>query len=93
MIIEIKDFPKNVKRVILEFGENGESETIIESNSNNKLSKKTANKEHVNREFDKPLDLNFGTNTQVSQEIIKKPEIPDVKRDIKVSNSMQNLKI
>ena len=100
MVIEIKDFPNNVKRVILEFDDSeNEPKTILESNSNTtkqKSSKKTNQKETENDEIEnsKPLDLDFcSTPVQVSQEIVKKPEIKEVKRETKISNTMQNLKI
>lgn len=86
MIIEIKDIAINVKKITLEFDNNGETQTSVEVNESNNI-KFTENENYSS------LDLNFGNSQTVSQEIIEKPEIPDKKRDVKISETMQGLKI
>ncbi len=86
MIIEIKDIAINVKKITLEFDNNGEAQTSVEVNESNNI-KFTENETHNS------LDLNFGNSQTISQEIIEKPKIPDKKRDVKISETMQGLKI
>lgn len=106
MIIEIREIPVNVKRVILEFNDSNDVSTNIEtmnSDISQKSTKtintvKSANAEtSVNSETteatDKPIDLNFGNTTTQKQETIGQIKIPDKQRDPKVSSSLQNLKI
>lgn len=86
MIIEIRDIPENSKisKIVVDF-DNGTPKTTVLTNQTSKKSQK---------EPDGPaLDLDYLNAESVSQEIVKKPEIPDKKREIKVSSSMQNLKI
>ena len=81
MLIEIRDIPEGQKlsRITVDF-DNGLPKTSIqvtESESN-----------------DVPIDMNFANaKLSVSQEIVEKPVIKDKKREIKVANTMQNLKI
>lgn len=95
MIIEIKDFPLNVSKITLEFGDSGETrvETISNSDSSvSNLSTKSVSK--TDTEFDRPIDFSGLESNQVSQEVVEKPKIP--KRDskeIKVAQSMQNLEL
>ena len=82
---------------------------IINSNSNstNKTikpkSRKTTKQETETSESidntDVPIDFNnYLESTEISQslssqEIIQKPVIPDINRDVKIADNMQNLKI
>lgn len=82
---------------------------IINSNSNttNKTikpkSRKTTKQETETSESidntDVPIDFNnYLESTEISQslssqEIIQKPVIPDIDRDVKIADNMQNLKI
>lgn len=79
MIIEIKDFPKNVSKVVIEFG-NSEPQIKMES-----LPKES--------ESNIMLDLDSNNDMQVSKEIVELPKIPKKERASKVADSMQNLKI
>ena len=78
MIIEIKDFPKNVSKVVIEFGN---SEPQIKMESSNET------------ESNIMLDLDSNNDMQVSKEIVELPKIPKKERVSKVADSMQNLKI
>lgn len=44
-------------------------------------------------DFNNYLESTETSNIQSSQEIIQKPVIPDINRDIKIADNMQNLKI
>ena len=79
MIIEIKDFPKNVSKVVIEFG-----------NSNPIIKTEPLSKES---ESNIMLDLDSNNEMQVSKEIVELPKIPKKERVSKVADSMQNLKI
>ncbi len=88
---------------------NNEEINIINSNSNttNKTikpkSRKTTKQDNNDTETidntDVPIDFKDylesteTSNIQSSQEIIQKPVIPDINRDIKIADNMQNLKI
>ena len=80
MIIEIKDFPKNVSKVVIEFG-NSEPQIKMES------------KTESDSESNIMLDLDSNNDMQVSKEIVELPKIPKKERVSKVADSMQNLKI
>jgi hypothetical protein len=86
MIIEITDIPAGQKlsRITVDF-DNGNPSTSIQL-SNNKNSSYD----------DSPIEIDYGfadAKSQVSQDIVEKPVIPDKEREIKVSPSMQNLSI
>lgn len=81
---------------------------IINSNSNstNKTikpkSRKTTKQDNTTDTIDNtdvPIDFNNylesteTSNNLSSQEIIQKPVIPDINRDVKIADNMQNLKI
>lgn len=81
---------------------------IINSNSNstNKTikpkSRKTTKQDNTTDTIDNtdvPIDFKDylesteTSNIQSSQEIIQKPVIPDINRDVKIADNMQNLKI
>ena len=95
MIIEIKDFPLNVSKITLEFGDTGETRVETISNSGNSVSNLSTNSvSKTDTEFDRPIDFSGLENNTVSQEVVEKPKIP--KRDnkeIKVAQSMQNLEL
>lgn len=94
MIIEIKDIPVNVKRVILEFDDSNsvvskpsQISTRVETSETSKLSKIENTKEPA-------IDLDFGKSTpNIPKDEVQAIKIPDKKRDPKVASSMQNLKI
>lgn len=95
MIIEIKDIPVNVKRVILEFDDSGteikskpsQISTRVETSVNSKSSKAETTKEPA-------IDLDFGKSTpNIPKDEVQAIKVPDKKRDPKVASSMQNLKI
>lgn len=108
MIINIDD-TTNLKRIILEFDESSnnsdEEINIINSNSTtNKTikpkSRKTTKQDDTIDNTDVPIDFNnYLESTEISQsnsssqEIIQKPVIPDINRDVKIADNMQNLKI
>lgn len=94
MIIEIKDFPLNVKRVVLEFDDSGacvvEPETKIKNKPrNDKIVKEPE------RESEPALDINFGSKPvkAASIEPVDKVVIPDIEREANISSTMQNLKL
>lgn len=82
---------------------------IINSNSNTtnktikpksrKTTKQDDKSETLTDNTDVPIDFNNylesteTSNNLSSQEIIQKPVIPDINRDIKIADNMQNLKI
>ena len=82
---------------------------IINSNSNStnktikpksrKTTKQDDKSETLTDNTDVPIDFNnYLESTEISQslssqEIIQKPVIPDINRDVKIADNMQNLKI
>lgn len=88
---------------------NNEEINIINSNSNTtnktikpksrKTTKQDDNSNNTIDNTDVPIDFNNylesteTSNNLSSQEIIQKPVIPDINRDIKIADNMQNLKI
>lgn len=93
MIIEIKDIPVNVKRVILEFDDSeikskpSQISTRVETSENSKSSKTDSTREPA-------IDLDFGkTSPNIPKDEVQAIKVPDKKRDPKVASSMQNLKI
>lgn len=93
MIIEIKDIPLNVKRVILEFDDSenkskpSQISTRVETCETSKSSKIESTKEPA-------IDLDFGTSKpNIPKDEVQAIKVPDKKRDPKVASSMQNLKI
>lgn len=98
MIIEIKDFPDNVSKVVIEF-KNGEScDIITEKNAEQNIVKDNKNKSDSAKppkeQPKKLLDPNFLEKSDVSNDIVAKPTIPDPKdRNAKVSTDMNNLRI
>lgn len=82
---------------------------IINSNSNTtnktikpksrKTTKQDDKSETLTDNTDVPIDFNnYLESTEISQslssqEIIQKPVIPDINRDVKIADNMQNLKI
>lgn len=102
MIIEIKDFPLNVKRVVLEFDDSGacvvEPETKIKNKPRNdtKIDKIVKESEpEIQNESELVLDINFGSKPVKASSIepIDKVVIPDIEREANVSATMQNLKL
>lgn len=92
MIIEIKDFPLNVKRVVLEFDDSGAC--VVEPET--KVKNKHRNDKIVKEPGSEPaLDINFGSKLAktASIEPIDKVVIPDIEREANVSSTMQNLKL
>lgn len=98
MIIEIKDFPLNVKRVVLEFDDSGacvvEPETKVKNKPRNDKIVKEREPE-IQNESEPALDINFGSKPvkAASIEPIDKVVIPDIEREANVSSTMQNLKL
>ncbi|EAJ2917350.1 hypothetical protein DFW84_09435 [Campylobacter coli] len=98
MIIEIKDFPLNVKRVVLEFDDSGacvvEPETKVKNKPRNDKVIKEREPE-IQNESEPALDINFGSKPvkAASIEPIDKVVIPDIEREANVSATMQNLKL
>ena len=98
MIIEIKDFPLNVKRVVLEFDDSGacvvEPETKVKNKTKNDKIVKEREPE-IQNESEPALDINFGSKPAktASIEPIDKVVIPDIEREANVSSTMQNLKL
>ncbi|AEF56849.1 hypothetical protein [Campylobacter phage vB_CcoM-IBB_35] len=97
MIIEIKDFPLNVKRVVLEFDDSGAC--VVEPESKVKKSKVSKSVKEVeiqnDNETEPALDINFGSKPVKASSIepIDKVVIPDIEREANVSATMQNLKL
>ena len=80
MRIEITDLPPNQKlsRITVDF-DNGIPKTSIQT---------------TEVEDATPIDTSFANaKLSVSQEVVEKPVIKDKKREIKVAETMQNLKI
>ncbi|EAL2698573.1 hypothetical protein AZ702_08705 [Campylobacter coli] len=98
MIIEIKDFPLNVKRVVLEFDDSGACVVEPETKIKNKPRNDKVIKEHepeIQNEPEPALDINFGSKPVKASSIepIDKVVIPDIEREANVSATMQNLKL
>ncbi|EAL4082690.1 hypothetical protein DFW61_10105 [Campylobacter coli] len=106
MIIEIKDFPLNVKRVVLEFDDSGacvvEPETKVKNKPrNDKIVKErepeiqNESEPEIQNEAEPALDINFGSKPAKTSSIepIDKVVIPDIEREANVSATMQNLKL
>lgn len=80
MLIEIRDIPEGQKlsRITVDF-DNGTPKTSIQVTESNDST---------------PIDMSFANaKVSVPQDIVEKPVIKDKKRDIKVAETMQNLKI
>ncbi|ECC1278862.1 hypothetical protein HXS02_001692 [Campylobacter coli] len=98
MIIEIKDFPLNVKRVVLEFDDSVacvvEHETKVKNKPRNDKIVKELEPE-IQNESEPALDINFGSKPAktASIEPMDKVVIPDIEREANVSATMQNLKL
>lgn len=85
----IDDLPQGQKlsRITVDF-DNGVPKTSIHSTSGGKVAKSTKQEDSTAIDFSTLGDI------KVSQEIVEKPEVPDVKdRKISISQNMQNLKI
>lgn len=96
MIIEIKDFPLNVKRVVLEFDDSGACTAEPETKVKNKSRNDTKIDKVVREPESEPaLDINFGSKPVKTASIdsIDKVVIPDIEREANVSSTMQNLKL
>ena len=103
MIINIDSIEK-IRKIVIEFDSN-DQEADSQNNQNTKgIKTKTfgsaeSNKVHLKQEHQAQdnveyIDLSESKEqTQVSQEIVEKPVIPDRKRETKVSSTMQNLSI
>ena len=104
MIINIDSIEK-IRKIVIEFDSN-DQEADSQTNQNTKgIKTKTfgsteSNKVHLKQEKQEHqdnveyIDLSESKEqTQVSQEIVEKPVIPDRKRETKVSSTMQNLSI
>ena len=104
MIINIDSIEK-IKKIVIEFDSN-DQETDFQNNQNTKDIKTKSfgstgsNKVHLKQEYNEHnddkveyIDLSENKTSQVSQEIVEKPVIPDRKRETKVSSTMQNLSI
>jgi len=94
VIIKIEDAPhiKHIK-IDINFDEDDTPSIKIDnsstSNTSNTLSTQDVSKSKSSLIDDIPLNTDEDFNVQ--QEIVEKPEIPDVERDVKVSNDMENL--
>ena len=104
MIINIDSIEK-IRKIVIEFDSN-DQETDFQNNQNTKDIKTKSfgstgsNKVHLKQEYNEHnddkveyIDLSENKTSQVSQEIVEKPVIPDRKRETKVSSTMQNLSI
>ena len=101
MIINIDSIEK-IRKIVIEFDSNDQ-----EPDSQNTKDIKTksfgstgSNRVHLKQEYNEHnddkveyIDLSENKTSQVSQEIVEKPVIPDRKRETKVSSTMQNLSI
>ncbi|MGI7118716.1 hypothetical protein ACNGEM_09005 [Campylobacter coli] len=95
MIIEIKDFPLNVKRVVLEFDDSGACTIEPETKVKKSKGSKSVEEVEIQNESEPALDINFGSKPAktASIESIDKVVIPDIEREANVSATMQNLKL
>lgn len=97
MIIEIKDFPLNVKRVVLEFDDSGACvvEPKVKKSKVSKSVKEVESDSVDITEAEPVLDINFGSKPVKASSIepIDKVVIPDIEREANVSATMQNLKL
>lgn len=103
MIINIDSIEK-IRKIVIEFDSN-DQETDFQNNQNTKDIKTKSfgstgsNRVHLKQEYQTQdnveyIDLSESKEqSQVSQEIVEKPVIPDRKRETKVSSTMQNLSI
>lgn len=104
MIINIDSIEK-IRKIVIEFDSN-DQETDFQNNQNTKdiktksfgstgLNRVRLKQEYNEHNDDKVeyIDLSENKTSQVSQEIVEKPVIPDRKRETKVSSTMQNLSI
>ena len=87
MIIKIEDAPniKNVK-IDIQFDEEGNISQTIESNRTTEPLPQAVNKTTEISDIKLDLEEDFDINTDV----IEKPVIPDVKKEVKVSDEMTN---
>ena len=103
MIINIDSIEK-IRKIVIEFDSNDQEADSQNSQNPKGIKTKTfgsaeSNKVHLKQEYQTQdnveyIDLSESKEqTQVSQEIVEKPVIPDRKRETKVSSTMQNLSI
>lgn len=104
MIINIDSIEK-IRKIVIEFDSNDQEPETQIINNVNKVKNKSfgsaeSNKVHLKQEYNEHnddkveyIDLSENKTSQVSQEIVEKPVIPDRKRETKVSSTMQNLSI
>jgi hypothetical protein len=90
MIIRIEDAP-GIKHISIDINFEGDDEpVIVQTSSKNSKPKQTPsydNKSETPKD-EEPLDLN--TSFEVNTEIVERPVIPEVERDVKVSSEMVN---
>ena len=90
MIIKIEDAPsiKNIK-IDISFDEDGISNTITKIDSSDSPESPENPKPNKLADIDLDLDDNFDVS-DVSNEVIEIPKIPDVERDISISSEMKD---
>ena len=100
MIINIDSIEK-IRKIVIEFdSDDQEADSQNTKDIKTKSNRSTeSNKVHTKQEYQprdgaEYIDLSeTKEQSQVSQEIVEKPVIPDRKRETKVSSTMQNLSI
>ena len=100
IILEFDESSNNSDEEINIINSNSNSKTITPNKpTKSRKTTKQDNNDTLTDNTDVPIDFNNylesteTSNNLSSQEIIQKPVIPDINRDIKIADNMQNLKI
>ena len=98
MIINIENFDETkLKRIVIEFSDSDNTEIVTpKKNTENvtiKPNRKSTKEEKISSRDSEVLSFDDLDTTNVSQEEVKKPEIPEIERKPMVSDNMQNLEI
>lgn len=101
IILEFDESSNNSDEEINIINSNSNSKTITPNKpTKSRKTTKQDNNDTLTDNTDVPIDFNnYLESTEISQsnsssqEIIQKPVIPDINRDIKIADNMQNLKI
>lgn len=100
IILEFDESSNNNEEInIINSNTNSKTITPNKPTKSRKTTKQESETSETIDNTDVPIDFNNylesteTSNIQSSQEIIQKPVIPDINRDIKIADNMQNLKI
>lgn len=86
MIIKIEDAP-GIKHISIDINFEDNGEVVVKTNDTG-TDTRQENKKPKSKLIDVPLDLD--EKFDISAEVVTKPEIPEIVREVKVSDDMVN---